>query len=140
MEPSGRDPKVFELEGRALVQFRLTKDRESYDMHLLDAQVMGSWPDGADARAAQVTRLHGASGVIGEVNSISFDPNDHTQLDPNSVYRVTVVFCLKPENCSRIPLYSHSSSLIIVAPPDDPVRPKYKTPDPIPVDAYGPPK
>lgn len=47
------------------------------------------------------------------VQGMQFDPADHTKPNPKLTYRVTVIFCLQPDNCDSMVPFPQTTTIIV---------------------------
>ncbi len=84
-------------EGRVLIEFQLDDHR-----NVLAPRITQS--DGVVRLDLAALRL---------IEKLPFDPADHRKPRSSVTYRVTVIFCLEPGHCERLPPFADTESILV---------------------------
>jgi hypothetical protein len=76
------------------VEFHLDADRKVQDVAIPQWDLHNAKPFYEEGITKRLT--NGAEKVV---RNLQFDPSDRTTPDPKRTYRVTVIFCIEPDNC-----------------------------------------
>lgn len=117
------------IEGRVLVEFRLDERRRpiqwTVTAHQAEQLMFGELNNSTAPLPDMRPLLNQGALTVIVGGGMKFDPADKTKPDPKHRYLVTVVFCLEPANCDRIPPFPDTAVVLVET---RPVRTETLTP------------